>query len=144
MIEADRNLDSIRRFERPSVDIIREHSRDLAQALQALHERGIVHGDAKMINAVRSSNKILLIDLDAACRFEEDGSCEEDDHRAETYMGAKFSSGVLPVEMFATLSAAQHEQYLSYWQDVRESNPGLWKKLKSVPIGKGKLYAQSL
>jgi serine/threonine protein kinase len=65
----------------------------VAQAIQHLHENRIIHGDIKALNVVIKDEKtVQLIDLDASVNFDE-------------YAGAKFSSGVLPPEMFAKLNA---------------------------------------
>eukprot|EP01032_Pedospumella_encystans_P012153 gene12153-14082_t len=126
MPQADRNLDSIRRFERPDTDSIRVYFRDIARALQALHSAGIMHGDVKLLNAIRLHNHMQLIDLDAAATID------------EGFAGAKFSSGVLPPEMFAELDATQRAAFERYWHPFVAKDADLWRKVKPVDIGDGK------
>lgn len=88
---ADRNLDNIYGSERPGLPRIKVMMQEIGEALQHCHTMNIIHGDLKMFNVVRINGKMRLIDLDAAAVINEDD------------FGAKFSSGVLPPEMFCKL-----------------------------------------
>lgn len=117
----------IRQFKWSSVDIIREYSRDLAHALQTLHERGIVHGDIKMINAACFNNKIQS--TGSACRFDPDDNNINDEEDNDNNVNAAdyfVQHWCRPQEIFETLTtAAQYEVYLLYWKDVQDNNPSL-------------------
>lgn len=67
----------------------------LAEALSEMHERGLLHGDFKPLNAVRHDGRWRLIDLDCACA-----------------LGAPFgtkqpSTGYCPPEMARVIRAAE-------------------------------------
>ena len=49
MPEADRNLDSIFRSERPNLLHIKSMMHDVGEALHHCHSNGIIHGDLKML-----------------------------------------------------------------------------------------------
>jgi len=127
MPAADRSLDEIYKKERPDEDQLRYMMRELATAVQECHDKGITHGDLKLLNVLRVDGIIKLIDLDASAVI------------ARDYAGAKFSSGILPPEMFFELkSEEQEEQYLAYWREEREANGELWQtKLRPVSFQKG-------
>lgn len=115
MPAADKSLDLIYRSERPDEVHIMTMMRDVALALKHIHDNEIVHGDVKMLNVLRVNNKILLIDMDAAC-----------DSQKGHFVGSKFSSSVLPPEMFyifsdpAELAAIQKDWALEYDMAERE------------------------
>jgi len=89
----DRNLDTIFRSERPDIPAVIMQMSEVGKALEYLHKNGLVHGDIKKLNVVRINGHLTLIDLDASARITTiDGEEGE-------YIGAKFSSGVLPPEM---------------------------------------------
>lgn len=71
-----------------------------------------MHGDLKLLNVVRfrRDNRLRLIDLDAAAKIVPVGG------EGESYTGAKFSSGVLPPEMFHALKQGEAEALEAYWQ----------------------------
>ena len=100
---AERTLDFIHRAERPDLAHVRMLMNQVGEALQHLHSKGIIHGDVKMLNIVRVDGRMRLIDLDAACKF---GS----------FAGSKFSSGVLPPEMFARLTLLEAQELDTYWK----------------------------
>ena len=112
MDAADRNLFQIYQSERPDLNKVRVLMRETMECVQHLHEKGLVHGDIKMLNVVRLSrdNKLRLIDLDAAAKVSEVG-------RAKSYVGSKFSSAVLPPECFAKLNANKVKLFNAYFQD---------------------------
>ncbi|CAJ1956947.1 unnamed protein product [Cylindrotheca closterium] len=90
MPNGDRNLDTIFRSERPTPIAIRSLMTEVGEALKHLHLEGIVHGDIKMLNVVRTNHRMKLIDLDASTRVGD-------------IIGSKFSSGVIPPEMIYRL-----------------------------------------
>jgi serine/threonine protein kinase len=96
---------------------------DLAKGLQELHVANIFHLDVKLLNALRVNGRIAVIDMDASGTHEQ-------------YAGAKFSSGVLPPEMFRQLDDNQLQQYKEYWAAVNPP-PELWKKIKPRRTKKG-------
>ncbi|RHY65831.1 hypothetical protein DYB38_006629 [Aphanomyces astaci] len=102
---ADRSLEDIFFKERPSANLIRFLLEEAAHALRLLHSWDIMHGDVKKLNFVRVKHQLKLIDLDAATVM-------------NTLMGSKFSSGVLPPEMFHHLETDdERSQYMAYWAD---------------------------
>lgn len=102
MPAADRNLDTIYRSERPDLTHIKVMMQEIGEALHHCHAHGIIHGDLKMLNIVRVQGKMRLIDLDAAAVIED-----------EIY-GAKFSSGILPPEMFCRLENQGNDAVEAY------------------------------
>jgi serine/threonine protein kinase len=90
---ANRTLDAIFRSEKPSDLQIRGIAKDITDAISHLHENGVLHGDVKLLNAVRVGTRLPLIDLDASVKIGEG-----------YFAGAKFSSGMLPPEMIAKLN----------------------------------------
>mmetsp|Transcript_17355 Transcript_17355/g.42446 ORF Transcript_17355/g.42446 Transcript_17355/m.42446 type:complete len:115 (+) Transcript_17355:671-1015(+) len=75
--------------------------KEVAEALLHLHLKGIVHGDLKMPNVVRTGARLLLIDLDASAKVRNKDASEDVSTKDANvqYAGSKFSSGVLPPEM---------------------------------------------
>ena len=82
MEAADRNLEQIYQAERLNFGQACALLRQLVEALEHVHDRGIIHGDVKPKNAVRLNDRIKLIDLDAALTV-------------GGFFGEKFSSGRL-------------------------------------------------
>jgi serine/threonine protein kinase len=100
--------------------------RGVAQAIQHLHGKRIIHGDIKALNVVIKDEKtVQLIDLDASVNFDE-------------YAGAKFSSGVLPPEMFVKLNAAEFKTFETYFKNVDRDE--LWDKVKPLKDSSRKCY----
>jgi hypothetical protein len=93
---AERNGDTIFRSERPESLEIRLFAKQTAEAVQHVHNQGIIHGDLKLLNIVRQGHRIRLIDLDACTEITKSN--------AEHFTGAKFSSGILPPEVCIPLS----------------------------------------
>eukprot|EP01035_Chromulina_nebulosa_P019379 gene19379-25247_t len=116
MPAADRNLENICRQENPDMIHIHTILTDVALSLNSCHDTGLVHNDVKLQNVVRVHNAIKLIDMDAA------GAIGHD------YCGAKFSSGILPPEMFVQLNDKEKDLYENYWSDL--SDIGLKEKIK--------------
>ena len=112
MLGADRNLDTIFRSERPALHTIRSLMSDVGDALKHLHDNNLIHGDLKMMNVVRISDKLRLIDFDAAVRITKKGA---DPLKGGTvhYVGAKFSSAIIPPEMITRI------------QDIEPGAPGV-------------------
>ncbi|KAF0687404.1 Aste57867_20852 [Aphanomyces stellatus] len=118
MPAADRSLDDIYRKERPNESERRNLLQQVAEALQYLHSKELVHGDVKKLNVVRVDNHLKLIDLDATTKKGQ-------------FVGCKFSSGTLPPELFYNLkSNDETERFGEYWKKVESANPDLWQKVK--------------
>ncbi|EOD13279.1 hypothetical protein EMIHUDRAFT_119917 [Emiliania huxleyi CCMP1516] len=115
MDAADRNLHQIFLQERPDLNGVRAILQQVFEAVAHLHAKGLMHGDLKLLNVVRfrRDNRLRLIDLDAAAKIVPVGG------EGESYAGAKFSSGVLPPELFHELKQGEAEALEAYWQ--RES-----------------------
>ena len=132
MPAADRTLDAIYRAERPDLDHVRVLMKDVGEALEYLHEKGIVHGDLKMQNIIRVDGKMQLIDLDAATRIGEPAA-------------NKFSSAVLPPELLYEIDGDQKhkEDIENHWAEDSKECTELWKKVGpktgAAPTGE-KLY----
>jgi serine/threonine protein kinase len=95
---ADRNLHTIYTSERPDIAHVKVLMMEIGLALKHCHDQRLIHGDLKMLNIVRANNVMKLIDLDASAQFDE-------------FCGSKFSSGVLPPEMFKELNPSQRAEY---------------------------------
>ncbi|RHY65656.1 hypothetical protein DYB30_007853 [Aphanomyces astaci] len=104
MPAADRSLEDIYLKERPNDNQIRSMLQEVATMLGQLHSHDVVHGDVKKLNVLRVDHCMRLIDMDAATPVNHP-------------IGAKFSSGSLPPEMFYKLKSEDEvAQYSSYWQ----------------------------
>ncbi|KAF0714668.1 hypothetical protein As57867_003749, partial [Aphanomyces stellatus] len=115
---ADRSLEDIYLKERPNDNQIRNLLQEIAELVKDLHERNIIHGDLKKLNVLRVDSHMRLIDMDAAAKVGHD-------------VGAKFSSGNLPPELFYRLKDDKEENmYTDYWKEMVVSNPELWEKVK--------------
>ncbi|EOD13023.1 hypothetical protein EMIHUDRAFT_247174 [Emiliania huxleyi CCMP1516] len=112
MDAADRNLHQIYQQERPNVNTVRVCLEQVFEAVAHLHAKGLMHGDLKLLNVVRfrRDNRLRLIDFDAAAKIVPVGG------EGESYAGAKFSSSVLPPEMFHELKQGEEEALEIYWQ----------------------------
>jgi len=98
----------------------------VAQAIGHLHDNSIIHCDIKALNVVIKDEKtVQLIDLDASVNFDE-------------YAGAKFSSGVLPPEMFAKLNAVEFKSFETYFKNIDRHE--LWDKVKPLKDSSRKCY----
>lgn len=105
MPEAGKSLAHIMEDEKPSLAQVVTYARQVAESLAHLHDKGLVHGDLKPKNVLRSRGRLCLTDLDAAASM----TCGE-------YVGAKVSTGVLPPEMFYKLQGlADSCGFESYW-----------------------------
>jgi ankyrin repeat protein/serine/threonine protein kinase len=139
MPAADRSLDASVRYENLKIKTSLDYAEHVLDCLVYLHQHDIVHGDVKLMNAVRLDNRIRLIDLDAAMTMN-----DADDWNQ--YLGLKFSSGVLPPEMFVELDSIEKiQQYESYWQHLRlgdEIQKESWLKLMPYEVkDRRKAYA---
>ena len=103
--------------------------REIAEALQHLHEQDITHGDLKMLNVLRVDNKSKLIDFDASASI----------GPIDSFIGAKFSSGNLSPELFHKLkNQTEIDEYNTYFEKI-SSDPNeadLWLKVMPVVCGK--------
>lgn len=95
----------------------------LIKALAHLELKGILHGDVKLLNIVRiqqlATSTIKLIDMDAIATLNGSG-----------FVGAKFSSGVLPPEMFEVLDGDGVDKFTSYWAKACPQQSELWRKIE--------------
>ena len=123
---ADRSLLDVIQKEKPNASQKMMLLKGVAQAIQHLHEKRIIHGDIKALNVVIKDEKtVQLIDLDASVNFDE-------------YAGAKFSSGVLPPEMFVKLNAVEFKSFETYFKNVDRDE--LWDKVKPLKDSSRKCY----
>ena len=121
---ADRSLLDVILKEKPNASQKMTLLKGVAQAIQHLHDKEIIHGDIKALNIVVKDEKtVQLIDFDASVNFHE-------------YVGAKFSSGVLPPEMFVTLNDTEVKLFKSSY-NLRND---LWMKVKPVKDEERKCY----
>ena len=116
---ADRNTDSIMRQERPKLEDVQQLLQMLIDALAHLESHKVIHGDIKLLNIVRVKGIIKLIDMDAVANLDGSG-----------FMGVKFSSGVLPPEMFVVLDGLGVERFKEYWREDFEGRSELWRKIE--------------
>ena len=127
MDAAGRNLHQIFFQERPRLNTIRGILKQLFEAVDHVHKENLMHGDLKMLNVVRfrRDNRLRLIDFDAAADIAKIGSGEK------SYAGAKFSSAVLPPEMFHELKTnEEHTKFETYWKGAKKE---LSAKVKPKP-----------
>ena len=125
---ADRNLDTIFRNERPPPNEVRILAKQLAEALSYVHSRGIIHGDLKAQNVVQIGGRLRLVDFGAAVAF---GS----------FVGAKFSSGVLPPEMIAKLTVDECARFDKYFRVLKCADPAGWAKIDPKGVDQSSFYA---
>lgn len=106
MPAADRSLDAIYTSELPDEDHVRMMMKEVAESLRHCHENGIIHCDLKMLNIVRVNGRMKLIDFDAACK-------------RDSFACSKFSSSILPPEMFCELVSEEEERKVElYWSSI--------------------------
>lgn len=118
MTAAGRSLKDVIEKEDPDDDLKKHLLRGVAEAVQYIHGKGLIHGDIKALNIVLSNeNKIKLIDLDASLKEDID------------YAGAKFSSGILPPEMFVIFDKAKRVDFEKYFYGVEAEH---WMKVEPV------------
>jgi serine/threonine protein kinase len=90
MPAAERNLQTIVSAERIAGrdwGMIKHIIAQVAKSLQHLHEKGLMHGDVKPLNIMRSDGRMKLIDLDASASL------------SKGYSGGKSSSAYVPPEL---------------------------------------------
>jgi hypothetical protein len=113
-------------YERPDLAHCKTYLQEVGVAMHHLHVQGIVHQDLKSLNVLRHNGHMLLTDMDAA------SSLEQGDHA-----GAKFSSGVLPPEMFVKLETEQQvKQYNDHFAHV-DCSSNLWVKIQPMVTASG-------
>ncbi|KAF0694395.1 Aste57867_14735 [Aphanomyces stellatus] len=120
MPAADRSLDDIYLKERPDENKTKCLLRDVAAGLLFMHDRGFVHGDVKKLNVLRCQDQLKLIDFDAAVRVGES-------------MGGKYSSGVLPPEMFFELET---DDMITKYNDYFRIEKAVFPKLQKAQFNK--------
>ena len=123
MEAADRNLAVIRLQEHPTLAEIVGLMYQVAQALHHLHQRGVLHGDVKPLNIVRTSTRVYkLIDLDAAARISLDRA------------GRKYSSAFVPPEGMRAIIGLQSFPVAHPSWDVFSFGAMLFELLTSTPL----------
>ena len=111
--------------ERPKPADARTAIKGLVDALAHLASSKVLHSDVKLLNIVRihelstGLKTIKLIDMDAIAKLDRSG-----------FMGAKFSSGVLPPEMFEVLDGDGVETFSAYWDHEISQQTELWRKIE--------------
>ncbi|KAF0708534.1 hypothetical protein As57867_006300, partial [Aphanomyces stellatus] len=77
----------------------------VAEALKELHDKGVVHGDLTKYDVVFMNGRYTLVDLDAGVSMDEP-------------LGVKFSSGILPPEMFHEFEHEDERAVVeAYWKE---------------------------
>eukprot|EP00602_Paraphysomonas_sp_CaronLab_P002704 CAMPEP_0185023422 /NCGR_PEP_ID=MMETSP1103-20130426/6094_1 /TAXON_ID=36769 /ORGANISM="Paraphysomonas bandaiensis, Strain Caron Lab Isolate" /LENGTH=845 /DNA_ID=CAMNT_0027556013 /DNA_START=1767 /DNA_END=4304 /DNA_ORIENTATION=- len=103
--------------------------RDIAQALQHLHSRGICHGDLRLRNVIRVGERYCLLDLTASSNLEifyiQD---------ADIY-GSKLCTGYMPPEMFVPLTSSTAQQVSTYWKGS-DNYEEMWRKVRPARSGR--------
>jgi len=131
MHAADRSLEDIIKKEKLDDHVKMLLLYEIAQAIQYLHSQEVLHGDIKALNIVRTEENgkvfVKLIDLDASADF-------------ESYACTKFSSGILPPEMFVNLNESTKQQFDQYINDIANNNEKLLEKMKPIYDEKRKCY----
>jgi ankyrin repeat protein/serine/threonine protein kinase len=119
-------------FQGLDIATIRNYTKQIAEALQHLHQNHIIHGDVRLRNIVRVGGRMQLLDLDASAFLVE---CQNPPEGMTKYAGAKFSSGILPPEMFTRIN--EGGTFLKKWKEhfgVRDvSNTAqeeLWNRIR--------------
>ena len=125
---AERNLDTIFRNERPPPTEVRILAKQLAEALSYVHSKGFIHGDLKAQNVVQIGGRLRLVDFGAAVQL---GS----------FVGAKFSSGVLPPEMIAKLTADECGRFDKHFRVLKCADPARWAKIDPKGVDQSSFYA---
>ncbi len=128
----DRNLDMIYMCEHPNEAKTRGYCKEVAEAMRTLVENGICHGDLTLKNILRLNNgRLKLIDMDASTLLSPPGNFES--REARSYVGAKFSSGVLPPEMichFDQASLWKKQKFEAYFHAEMTRSSKLWCRIK--------------
>ena len=83
---AERNLFVVTKQERHSIETSKHIVKSLITSLMHMHSMGVLHGDIKPLNVMRTKGEYALIDLDAACTIGRDA------------VGFKSSSAYVPPE----------------------------------------------
>jgi ankyrin repeat protein/serine/threonine protein kinase len=108
MTAGDRSLFDIYIHENPSFDDTIRYFENILECVEHIHSRGIIHGNLKLNKFIRRNNRLHLIDFGAATSFAT--------RNGTSYIGFKFSSGILPPEMFYEFkSKYEVEEYSKYW-----------------------------
>lgn len=136
MPAADRSLEDIIKKEKPDSHAKMQLLKDIAEAIDHLHSKGVMHGDIKALNIVRTDKSLKLIDLDASAYFYDETEIDETEKDETEKAGAKFSSSVLPPEMFAELNKCDTAKFVKYFEDIKESDQKLWKKIEPFGINR--------
>ena len=132
MPKGDCDLRSIYVQERLDIVTLRNYAKQIAEALLHLHHNHIAHGDVRLRNIVRVGGRMQLLNLDASAFLAE---CQNPPEGMTRYAGAKYSSGILPPEMFTRIN--EGDTFLVKWKDhfgVRDvsdtTQVGLWNSIR--------------
>ena len=137
---ADRSLDAIYREEKPNKNMCRGSLEDVLMRMEMLNKAGLCHGDLKTRNCVRIKGRIYIIDLDGASEFPQDKKedANVNTYHANSYVGAKFSSGIVAPEMIHRFQGEAWETevaaYKKYFDELKDQD-GLedhWKKVQPM------------
>ncbi len=123
---ADRNMDTIFRSERPDLNSVRALAQQVAESISHLHDRGIVHGDLKLLNIVRIGHRLRLIDLDACSKFNK----ESGKTLHKFFAASKFSSAVMPPEFLHPLKNDDEVNLFSDYFASVDADAQLWAKVE--------------
>ena len=103
----------------------REIARQLTEVLVHLEGKGIIHGEVKLVNIVRTDTEIRdksikLFDAESMVKLDK-----------TQFMGGKgFSTGVMPPEMFQILDGRGADKLNEYWSDELSKNTAVWRKVE--------------
>jgi serine/threonine protein kinase len=77
MPQGSRDLEEIilKELDKSDLNTIRLFVSQIAKSLKHFHEKGFVHSDVKPKNILRTSNSLILIDLDGAASIRSGYSC---------------------------------------------------------------------
>ena len=138
MLLADRNMDMIYREEMPSSIKCKAYLYDIVVAMKLLNMAGLSHGDLKARNCLRMKSQILITDLDASSELQKEGEgvSSQDQIYVSMYVGAKFSSGILPPEMIYKINNYEEmNKYKSYFAELKNMDTNQRRKLWPVSNG---------
>lgn len=134
----DRSLQDIFLKERPRLAQSKSYLREIAEDLEHLHDNGIVHQDLKALNVVRYNDRLALIDMVAASVIGMKATTSRaSDGTLTAYAGAKYSSGVLPPEMFTKLNSQEELTIYTDHFSHLDRHSAQWRKVKPVDTAQG-------
>ena len=142
MPAADRSLLFIFQSERPDLSTTRALVREVVEAVDHLHSRGLVHGDIKVLRACRRgrasfpnlfspSQALNILRIGGRLKITDfDSSKPISTTNRPSILGDKFSSGVLGPEMFYMLRNKEElRMFEEYWREDKDADTPLWRKI---------------